>query len=583
MEPLQSQKSLDVEQTLRSAYPKYFDRFPDTFTRLFMAAMRRLFYENEINLFLQKNSELVGIDFVEKVMEYFNFSYSVSKKDIENIPASGKVVIISNHPLGGLDSLALLSLIYSVRKDVKILANELLMNLRPMAPLMLPIDNMTGQSAKESIKGVYRALKNEEAVVIFPAGEVSRVRPTGIRDTEWHDGFLRFAKKVNAPILPMFVHARNSTLFYTVSMLYKPIAAVFLVHEMFNKRNKTIRITVGELIPFENVNNPKITSKSQLHLLKRHLYRIAKNRRGVFVTQKCISHPENRQDLKKELLDAEKLGKTADNKLIYLAEYHKDSSLMREIGRLREFTFRKVGEGTGKKRDIDSYDVAYKHIILWDDDALELVGAYRLGESQVIMGMENGREGFYTASLFDFQDAFNPYLENTIELGRSFVQPRYWGSRALDYLWFGIGSYLRAHPEVRYLFGPVTLSATYPKMARDLLIYFYQKHFGSEEGLVVSKNRYVMTRQEQEECAEIFTAGDYSGDFRILKKQLMQFDLSVPTLYKQYGELCEGDGVKFLDFGVDPDFENCIDGFILVDVEKIKESKKKRYMTEWGV
>lgn len=577
---VESPKTLDIRKSIREAYPEFFAKYPAFVTNLFLNLIARLFYEDHINEFSQKNSELSGIEYVDKVMDYFACSYSVPNKDIENIPASGKVIIIANHPLGGLDSLALLSLVYSVRKDVKILANELLMNLKPMAPLMLPIDNMTNQPSKESVKGILRALNNEEALIIFPAGEVSRVRPTGIRDTRWKDGFMRFAKKANAPILPIFVSARNSTLFYTVSMLYKPAAALFLVHEMFNKKNKTIRIKIGELIPYENLAIPGVSPKTQLNLLKRHLYRIAKDRRGVFATQKCIAHPENRQELKKELLQGKLLGCTSDNKQIYLIEYHKDSALMREIGRLREFTFRKVGEGTGKKRDIDSYDVYYQHIVLWDDDELELVGAYRLGESETIMQLDSKEQGFYTASLFDFNEGFHPYLQNSIELGRSFVQPKYWGSRALDYLWFGIGSYLKAHPEVRYMFGPVTISASYPKMARDLLIYFYTHYFGDDQERVISKNRYLMTKQEMGECSKIFAGDNYVDDFRVLKRQLMQFNLSVPTLYKQYSELCEEGGVKFLDFGVDQDFENCIDGFILVDVEKIKASRKKRYMGE---
>ena len=287
---------------------------------------------------------------------------------------------------------------------------------------------------------------------------------------------------------------------------------------------------------------------------------------------------EDRQKLKKELSECELLGKTGDGKKIYLADYDKDSSIIRELGRLREYSFRKVGEGTGKKRDVDKYDVYYKHLVLWDEEELEIVGAYRLGESDTIMQMDEGKDSFYTSSLFELREGFDPYLRNSIELGRSFVQPKYWGSRALDYLWFGIGAYVRTRPNLKYMFGPVSMSASYPKLARNLLIFFYKNYFGNDDDMVVSKNRYIMTKKEIDECRSMFSCNDYAGDFKILKQTLSNMNISVPTLYRQYSELCDEGGVKFLDFGEDKDFENCIDGFLLLEVDKIKDSKRKRYI-----
>lgn len=571
---------IDIKSTIEGSYPEFFKKYPRFITEPFITLLRRLFYEKRINAFLQKNSDTFGAEFIQKVLEYFNFSYSASNSEIENIPSSGKVIIISNHPLGSLDALSLLSLVLSIRKDVKILANELLFAIPQMRSLLLPVDNLAGSTAKESVKAILKALNNEEAIIIFPAGEVSRIRPTGVRDTKWKSGFLHFAKKTNAPILPIFVKARNSWLFYFISMIYKPLASLLLVHEMFNKQNKHIQIKIGELIPPSSIFMQGLSEKAQINLLKRHLYRIAKGKKGIFVTQKCIAHPEPRQEIKKELNESKLLGITYDNKKIYLCDYKKDSSLIREIGRLREYTFRKVGEGTGKKRDIDSYDVYYKHLVLWDDDELEIVGAYRIGEGALIMQMDEQENGFYTASLFTFNESFLPYLKDGIELGRSFVQPKYWGSRALDYLWFGIGSYLKSNPNIKYMFGPVSISAAYPKIARDLIIFFYSKYFGDSSQMVISKNRYIFSSSEKEELEKIFCGGSYLEDFKILKQNLSHLNLSIPTLYKQYSELCDDNGVRFLDFGIDPDFENCIDGFILVEVDKIKEQKKKRYIGE---
>jgi putative hemolysin len=568
---------IDIEKVLKSQYPS-ITNLPNFAEKSIYFSLKKLFYQNEINDFLENNSNLVGMEFIRKVLDYFNFGYSVSNKDIENIPSEGKVVIIANHPLGALDSFALLDLITSVRSDVRIVANSVLMNIDPVSPLLLPVDNMTGAISKASFKNIVKALDNEEAVIFFPSGEVSRVRPTGIKDTTWRSGFLHLAKKTNSPILPIFINARNSWLFYAVSMIYKNAATLLLAREMFNKRDKTISFSVGELVPQSSISLKSLNTKTELNLLKKHLYKVSRGKKGVFVTQKCIAHQEDRQKLKKELSECELLGKTGDGKKIYLADYDKDSSIIRELGRLREYSFRKVGEGTGKKRDVDKYDVYYKHLVLWDEEELEIVGAYRLGESDTIMQMDEGKDSFYTSSLFELREGFSPYLRNSIELGRSFVQPKYWGSRALDYLWFGIGAYVRTRPNLKYMFGPVSMSASYPKLARNLLIFFYKNYFGNDDDMVVSKNRYIMTKKEIDECESMFSCNDYVGDFKILKQTLSNMNISVPTLYRQYSELCDEGGVKFLDFGEDKDFENCIDGFLLLNVDMIKDSKRKRYI-----
>lgn len=568
---------IDLESALKGAYPKFFASYPRFFTGAFVSLFKKLFYQDRLNEFIAKNSHLEGVSFANAVLEHFNFRYHVDNEDLQNIPESGKVVFISNHPLGALDSLSLISLIGSVRPDVKILANELLFKIEPLKNTLLPIDNVTNKSAKESVKLIMQSLKNEEAIIIFPAGEVSRIRPSGIKDVKWKEGFLRFAKKAQAPILPLYIHGRNSWLFYAISMIYKPLAALLLAYEMFNKRDKSIRIKVGEMIPYENLILPEIKAKNELNLLKKHLYAIGKGKKGVFNTQKCLIRAQDRLEVEKELHRSLRLGKTRDSKSIYLADCKSETPLLREIGRLRELSFRKVGEGTGKRLDIDSFDFHYRHLVLWDEKEREIVGAYRVGESDYLKTLPK-KERFYTETLFDYQEGSGYLFDQSIELGRSFVQPKFWGTRALDYLWFGIGAYLREYPNTRYLFGPVSLSASYPRVAREMIIFFYKRYFGCPRGLVLSKNRYLLTRQEESEYEAMFSGGSYEEDFKILKENLSHFNLSIPTLYKQYSELCEEGGVKFFDFGVDPEFENCIDGFIVIEVSKIKESKKKRYI-----
>ncbi len=566
---------VNVEQIVTRKYPSFAVK-PKPVRHSALFCLRKLTHEQEVNQFLAEHGHCVGFDFIDKVLEYFNFSYTVSHTDRMNIPASGRVLIIANHPLGALDGLALLKLVGEVRKDVRIIANDMLCSFDQLDPLLLPVDNLKKTTRKQAISNITTALRNEEAVILFPAGEVSRAGPTGIKDSPWHAGFLRFASKTNSPILPMFVGGKNSSLFYTVSSLNRALSSMLLPREMFNKRSMILPIKVGEPIAYSQIDAVPLAQQAKVKLLKKHLYRLAKGKKPLFSTEKTIAHPEDRQTLKQELRNAERLGETADGKTIFLFDYRPNSAVMKEIGRLREIAFRCVGEGTGRKQDLDSYDRHYRHLILWDDEALEIVGAYRLAE---VWNLQNCTDTtLYSASLFNYSPAMQRYFAQGIELGRSFVQPKYWGKRSLDYLWYGIGAYLRKHPQVRYMFGPVSLSNSYPACAKDLLIYFYQLYFPDADQLGQSFTPYPLNTERRRELSTLFPGNDYNADFITLRQQLDFLNLTVPTLYKQYADVCETGGVRFIDFGIDADFNYCVDGLVLVDMQYLKAKKRRRYI-----
>ena len=570
---------LDVEKMIQEKYPKLRNN------KIIKSAISKfsdsVIHQDEINKFLKRNKHLAPLEFVEHVLDEMQFNYLVSDKYLENIPTEGRVVIIANHPLGALDALALIKLISSVRKDVKIIANDFLNTLTPLRPILLDINNFKNKQSKESINNIYDALNSEEVVIIFPSGEVSRATPTGIKDKKWHKGFLKFAKRSNSPILPVFIGGKNSKTFYSVSALNKKLSMLLLSNEMFKQKNKSIEIIVGELIPYENVTPKGIEQEQLIRLYKKHLYNLKKGI-SFFTTQKAIALPEDRRDLKKELKKSPLLGLTKDNKKIYLYEYSlKNSAVLNELGRLREISFRKVGEGANKKRDIDKYDRYYKHIILWDDEALEIVGAYRIAECKNILE-HYSQNALYTTTLFEYNDAFAPYLGNAIELGRSFVQPKYWGSRALDYLWQGIGAYIKNNPHIEYMYGPVSISGAYPKIAKDMILYFYDYYFHDNEALVQAKLPYTINFEDEymKSFIKEMQGNNYNEDFKLLKKALGFLELSVPTLYKQYADLCEKGGIRFSAYNIDEGFSDCVDSFILVDVKRIKEKQKKRYFGE---
>jgi len=195
-------------------------------------------------------------------------------------------------------------------------------------------------------------------------------------------------------------------------------------------------------------------------------------------------------------------------------------------------------------------------------------------ETQKKLATKRTGNHLYSAQLFSYTPLMQAYFEQGLELGRSFVQPKYWGKRSLDYLWYGIGAFLEHNPQYRYLFGSVSISNSLPDTAKELIIYFYNLYFRSNNTLAIANNSYETTSGTE----EVFDGHNYKNDFATLKNLLANMGVSVPTLYKQYTETFEDGGVHFLAFSVDPDFNYCVDGLILTDLHKIKPKKKQRYM-----
>lgn len=568
---------INVEAAVVEKFPAFAQQ-PALVRKPTLSILRRLIRENQINTFLKKNGNAKGFNFIDNVFDFFDFSYSVKASDRKNIPAVGRVVIFANHPIGSLDGLAILRLVSEVRKDVRILANDMLSNFDAIDDLIIPLDNMTGGSPRRAYKKVKEAMENEEALVVFPAGEVSRAHPKGVRDTRWLPGFLNFARRFEAPLLPIRVHAKNSLLFYSASMMYKPFGTALLAHEMFNKQSRSLHLSVGELIPCEALQSESLHDRTLVKRLKQHLYKLGRRKHNpIFETEKTISHPENPRAIQAELNKSELIGETRDGNRIYLASCDEDSALLREIGRLRELAFRKVGEGTGRSSDTDEYDLHYLHLVLWDRENLEIAGAYRIGEGAKILA-EKGERGFYTHSLYEFNSAFTPYLEQGIELGRSFVNPNYWGKASLDYLWQGLGAYLAKKPDTRYLIGPVSMSADYPKELMNVLAYFYRRYHPSEAELARAHQPYMLSSETVANLDETFLDKNRDEAFEYMQLRFSKLGYKLPVLFKQYTALFEDGGFQSIVFSVDPDFGDCLDGLCMCDVYKLKANKRKRYI-----
>lgn len=534
--------------------------------------LKKLLHEEEFQQFATDHRHLKGLDMVEQVLDHLDILCTIPAHDLEQIPAHGPLIVIANHPTGTLDGLALLYALSRVRRDVKVVTNRMLTHLAPLSSLFIPVDNMGGRTGKSSFALMEQHLQNGGVLIFFPAGEVSRPTRTGICDKKWQPGFIKLAGKFRAPLLPVHIHARNSLLFYASTLLSPQLSMLLLMQQMFRRRHSRLPVKIGQQIGWHHWYSPTLSAREMAEQCRQHVLRLGKGLPGVFKTESAIARPEDRAILKRELAQAESLGTTADGKSIYLWQRNgqEEAPILRELGRLREIAFRAVAEGSGKRRDTDRYDDDYLHLILWDDDDLEIVGAYRFMPTAL-----QGRDALYSHSLFHYGDDMDEILEHGIELGRSFIQPRYWGRRGLDYLWSGIGAYLARYPHYRYLFGPVSISGGLPPAARDLLVAFYRLWFPATHPLATSRRPYPASLPD---VLAQFGGEDYVEDLTRLKSLLGNLGCGIPPLYKQYSELCEPGGVQFIDFGSDPAFNNCVDGLVLVDLCYLKASRYQRYI-----
>ena len=338
-----------------------------------------------------------------------------------------------------------------------------------------------------------------------------------------------------------------------------------------------MKFTIGQMITPKAIESLPFSRKKRASLLSEHVWRIGVGKKPLFDTETSIIRPQDRQTIRAELKQAEILGRTSDNKTILLFDYRDNSVVLDEIGRLREITFRAVGEGTGRRKDTDHFDQYYRHLILWDDNDLEIVGAYRLGE--IWKWPQRDSALLYSSSLFDYSDTATKLFEGGLELGRSFVQPQYWGKLSLDYLWQGIGAYLARHTDVKYLFGPVSLSQNLPKKARDLLVSHYGSHYQDPENLASAKKPYVVDVGPTVSMTGPQDTENAAAAFVNMRAQLDFLGVKIPTLYKQYAEVCLPGGTRFCCFNIDKNFGYCVDGLVVVDLDHLKPKKRERYIT----
>lgn len=528
--------------------------------------------------------------FSDKALAALGVEIDTLQEQINRIPKSGPVVVVANHPFGGIEGLILCSMLREVRPDVKLLANNLLSMIPDLRDSFFFVDAFEGKGAIGRNIGPTRAamkwVKEGHLLGAFPAGEVAhlKLRKRAVVDPRWNPTTARIIQKTGATVVPIFFDGYNSRLFQVAGLIHPRLRTVMLPTEMLRKRNAPVTVRVGSPISprrlsrFDDPNNLNDYLRVRTYLLKPQ--KESGSDADTAGPNADVIPPIPKQTLVDEIADLPE-----DQHLLTQGEFDvfymrspQCPGLMGELGRLRELTFRDVGEGTGLSVDIDRFDDYYLQLVVWNTEKHEVVGGYRLGPTDEILP-EHGKDGLYTNTLFKFRKNLLQQIDPALELGRSWVALEYQRSYApLMLLWKGIGAYLCKYPRYRRLFGPVSISAEYSSMSKHLLTAFLTLHkFLPDLAKLVSPRNPMKRKEVREFDRRAFsTVAGSLEEANELIKELEADGKPIPILLKQYLKL----NGQLMGFNVDPDFGNVLDGLILIDVPSIDERVMKKYLGE---
>ena len=557
----------------------------------------RILRISAINKIYDNNKNKSDLDFLNGILDDCKIKFEIPEEDLKRIPKEGPFITISNHPLGGIDGVLLLKLVTEKRADYKIVANFLLHRVAPLKPYVMPVNPFeTRKDAKSSVAGIKSALlhlREGKPLGIFPAGEVSTHKDGKLNvDKPWEEGAIKLIKKANVPVIPIYFHAKNSRLFYFLSKFSDTLRTAKLPSEVIQQSGRVIKVRIGKPIsvkdqdafkalpdfykfirrktymlanPFEKSNR---LISSQKIKIKKATKKISPQRNSdLFITEVDVLRDTNSRLLQSK------------NYEVFFASAKDIPNLIHEIGRLREITFRAIGEGTNKEVDLDKFDNYYHHLLLWDAVAEKLVGAYRMGLGKEIY-KKYGIKGFYVQSLFRIEPELHQMMDNTIEMGRAFIIAEYQQKpMPLFLLWKGIVHVTLRYPKYKYLMGGVSISNQFSDFSKSLMIEFMKSHYYDPyiAQYIRPKKEYKVKLKD----------GDKDFVFDASKADMQKFDkiideiepgiLRIPVLIKKYVK----QNARLVAFNVDPKFNNAIDGLMYIKVADIPESTVKPVMEEF--
>lgn len=562
---------------------------------------------NEVNALYDKLKDKTGKDFFDSFVRERELKYIVFEEDLAKIPKTGPFILVSNHPLGAIDGIIMTKILSEIRPDFKVMGNFLLEKIKPMEPFVIPVNPFENrkelQSSASGMRETLKHIQNGGCVGIFPAGAVSNKNNIfkEVRDKEWEKPALKLIKMAKVPVVPMYFHAKNSTLFYNMAKLHPDLQTLMLPAEMMHKREKPIRIRIGKPVSVkvmeeeESIQELGEFLQNKIYMLKSYY----EKRKSIPEILKLpdlklnfsLSKEENRvhniidetplDDILKEINvlrgSTDKMLFKNNNYEVFFTNYDEIPSIMREIGRQREMTFRAVGEGSNLPFDLDEYDKNYHHLFLWDDAEKKLAGAYRMGLGKEIL-RKQGIDGFYTASLFEFDQELHPFFKKVIEMGRAYISPEYQQKPLpLFLLWRGIVHVCLRNPDHKFLMGGVSISDKFSEFSKSLMIEFMRSNYydSAVAQYVHPKNEFKVKLRERDK--NLFF-DEMESDLNKLDKVIddLEPELRLPVLIKKYIK----QNAKVIAFNVDPNFNDAIDGLMYIRISELPESTIKPVLEE---
>ncbi|WP_405410975.1 GNAT family N-acyltransferase [Maribacter sp. Asnod1-A12] len=553
---------------------------------------------SRINRDYDNIAHLEGEDYANAILKLYEIDYEIPEEDFRRLPKEGPYVTISNHPLGAIDGILLFKLMVKQRPDYKIMANFLLQRMVPLEPFVLPVNPFSEhKDARSNLAGFKKTLehlKGGHVLGVFPAGEVSTYKDGKlIVDKPWEEAAIKLIRKANVPVVPIYFHAKNSSLFYRISKLGDSLRTAMIPSQVFSQRNRPIKVRIGQPISV-SVQNEQESLEEYTDLLRRKTYMLSnayEKERLIDQLPTSLKIPKQPKKIadavRKEVMEGEieKLREKdcrllqSKNYEVFLAKEKDMPFILKEIGRQREVTFRAIGEGTNKAIDLDSFDSYYHHLFLWDNQAKCIVGAYRMGMGSEIFP-EHGINGFYVQDLFRVEPELYGMMQNSIEMGRAYITKEYQQKpMPLFLLWKGIVHTTLRFPEHKYLIGGVSISNQFSNFSKSLMIEFMKSNYWDPyvaQYIRPKKEFKVKLNDADKEFVFDETQADLNKFDRLID-EVEPGSLRLPVLIKKYIK----QNAKVVAFNVDPLFNNSVDGLMYIKIADLPESTVKPVMEEF--
>jgi putative hemolysin len=551
-----------------------------------------------LNKVYDRNKHLQDVEFLNAILQDLEIKFEIPEEDLKRLPKDGAYITISNHPLGGIDGVLLLKLMLEKEPNFKIIANFLLHRIEPLKKYIMPVNPFENhKDVKSSVIGLketFRHLSDGKPLGMFPAGEVSTYKDGKlVVDKPWEEGAMKVIRKAQVPVVPIYFHAKNSRLFYFLSKIDDTMRTAKLPSELFSQKDRIIKVRIGKPISVAE-QNEHTTIEDYSEFLRKKTYMLAnsfneENKQLLSVpnlkppkSPKQIATPANQEKMVEEvnkLRDTDCRLLQSKNYEVFFTEANKIPNVLHEIGRLREVTFREVGEGTNESIDLDKYDQYYHHMFLWDDETKQIAGAYRMGLGSEIFP-KYGMEGFYLNDLFRFESELHEMMHHSIEMGRAFIIKDYQQKpMPLFLLWRGIIHTTLRYPEHKYLLGGVSISNQFTDFSKSLMIEFMKSNYYDPyiAQYVHPKKEFKVKLKDADKDFIFDEAEADLNKFDKIIDELEPGSLRLPVLIKKYIK----QNARLVAFNVDPLFNNAIDGLMYIRIADIPESTMKPVMEEF--